>query len=129
MQVTVTTFYAAFFAIMTMVLANIVSAQRAKAHVSILHGDNMQLALWMRRHGNLTENITFAIILMGLSEIKGMPGMWVHAMGVLLILSRFLHIVGLEVDRPAAPLRIMGGVGTQLAMLGGVFFLLWTFFA
>lgn len=128
MEFIITALYAAIFGVLALVLSNIVSAQRAKANISIMHGDNMQLALWIRRHGNLVETIPLALILMGLSETLGMPAMWLHAMGLLLLASRLIHVVGLNTDRPAAPLRIIGGSGTQLAMLGAIGYIFWKYF-
>lgn len=41
MNFPVTSLYAALFTLLVIVLANIVSAQRGNAGISILHGDNM----------------------------------------------------------------------------------------
>ena len=112
----ITALYAAIFTVFVVVLANVVSAQRARAKVSILHGDDMKLALWMRRHGNLVENIPLALILMGLCEANGLSGPWLHAMGIVLIVGRLAHVVGLNVTNPAAPLRIAGGAAGFLVV-------------
>lgn len=124
----ITALYATIFTVFVVVLANVVSAQRARAKVSILHGDDMKLALWMRRHGNLVENIPLALILMGLCEANGLPGPWLHAMGIVLIVGRLAHVMGLNATNPAAPLRIVGGVLTQLAMVAAAGFLLVAYF-
>ncbi|HWU18531.1 MAG TPA: MAPEG family protein [Devosia sp.] len=124
----ITALYAAIFTVFVVVLANVVSAQRARAKVSILHGDDMKLALWMRRHGNLVENVPLALILMGLCEANGLPGPWLHAMGIVLIVGRLAHVVGLNATNPAAPLRIAGGMLTQAAMLGAAGFLVVGYF-
>lgn len=124
----ITSLYAAILALGFMVLSNIVSAQRGKTHVSILHGDDMNLALWMRRHGNLAENLPLALILMAMAEIGGLGATWLHVMGIVLVLARISHAVGLSVDRHLTALRLIGGVSTQLVMLGAVVFLLWSQF-
>ena len=124
----ITSLYAAIFTVLVVVLASIVSANRARAKVSILHGDDMTLALWMRRHGNLVENIPLALLLMGLCEASGATTLWLHAFGIVLIVARLLHVVGLSVDNPAAPLRIAGGALTQLPMLAAAGWLVWMYF-
>jgi uncharacterized membrane protein YecN with MAPEG domain len=124
----ITSLYAAIFTVFVIVLASIVSANRARAKVSILHGDDMVLALWMRRHGNLIENIPLALILMGLCEANGLGAMWLNALGIVLIVGRLMHAVGLTVDNPAAPLRIAGGALTQLPMLAAAGWLVWLHF-
>ena len=128
MSFPVTSLYAALFTLLVIVLANIISARRGKAGVSILHGDDMTLALWIRRHGNLVENLPIALILMGLCEASGLPQLWLHAMGIVLIVARLSHLIGLNADNPAAPLRIIGGAGTQFAMLGAAGWLIWSLF-
>ena len=91
---TVTSIYAAIFAMMAIGLANIVSAKRGKANVAILHGGDMNLALWIRRHGNFLENVRLALILMGLAEARGLPVPWLHAMGGVLTMARLSHAAG-----------------------------------
>ncbi|HTV67262.1 MAG TPA: MAPEG family protein [Rhizobiaceae bacterium] len=124
----VTSLYAAILTIAVIVLANVVSAKRAGAGVSILHGDDMNLALWIRRHGNLVENAPLALILMGLCEANGLSALWLNTMGIVLVVSRLLHVVGLSVERLTSPLRIAGGAGTQLVMIVAAGFLIWSRF-
>lgn len=122
----ITSIYAALVAILFIVLANIVSYHRARTGISILHGTDILLATWIRRHGNLAEAAPLALILMGLTEVAGATAPWLHAMGGALVLSRLLHVAGLDAVNAKSPLRIAGGVGTQLSMAGAVGFLLWT---
>lgn len=126
MTLHVTAFYAAILTILVLVLATIVSSRRGSTGISILDGGDATLALWMRRHGNLVENAPLALILMGLAESNGLSATWLHAMGVALVVTRLVHIVGLDATNPRAPLRIVGGVGTHLAMLGAAGYLLAT---
>ncbi|MDB5507496.1 MAG: hypothetical protein JWR75_2134 [Devosia sp.] len=123
-----TALYAPLLTILVLVLATLVTMKRVETGVSILHGDNMDLALSIRRHGNLVENLPLALILMGLCEARGLPPLWLHVMGILLVVARLTHAVGLSSTNPATPLRIAGGAGTQLAMLGAIVFLLWSQF-
>lgn len=126
MSFQITVLYASIFTIMAIVLSNMVSSVRADANISILHRDNQKLALRMRRHGNFIESIPLAIILMGLVETQGIGSVWLHGMGVLLIAARLAHIFGLDAEKTMSPLRLAGGIGTQLAMVGAVGYLLWT---
>lgn len=120
----VTSFYASLLTLLVLVLANIVTARRAKTGISILHGDDMTLALWIRRHGNLVENLPLALILMGLSEARGMEQLWLHAVGAVLVVGRLAHVAGLSITDVRAPLRIVGGLLTQLPMLAMAVYLL-----
>ena len=119
---TVTSIYAAIFAMMAIGLANIVSAKRGKANVAILHGGDMNLALWIRRHGNFLENVPLALILMGLAEARGLPVPWLHAMGGVLTMARLSHAAGLNVSNAKHPLRLLGGIATQAAILAAAIY-------
>jgi uncharacterized protein len=121
----VTSLYAPLLALLLIVLSNIVSAQRARYRVSIGDGGEAGLLLWIRRHGNLAESLALALLLMALAEARGLPAPWLHGMGVLLVVARLLHVIGLNPTNPAAPLRIAGGVGTYLSMLIAIVWLLW----
>ncbi len=121
----VTSIYAAVFAMMAIVLANIVSAKRGKANIAILHGDDMNLALWIRRHGNFIENVPLALILMALAEARGLPAPWLHAMGGVLTTARLSHAVGLNGRNAKHPLRLLGGIATQAAILAAAIYLVW----
>jgi uncharacterized protein len=46
-------------------------------------------------------------------------------MGIVFLAARAAHLAGLSVDKVTAPLRLAGGIGTQLTMLGAVTYLLW----
>lgn len=121
----VTARYAALVALGVILLANVVSARRGRAGISILHGDDLGLALTIRRHGNLIENAPLMLILMGLCEASGLAAPWLHAMGLLFLAARAAHAAGLSAEHLMAPLRLAGGIGTQVAMLGAVGYLLW----
>lgn len=126
MTFAVTSFYASILTIAVIVLAILVSAKRGQTGISILDGGNSDLAVSMRRHGNFVENVPLALLLMALCEARGLGVTWLHTIGVVLLAGRALHVIGLDAVRPAAPLRIIGTVATQLSMLGAVVFLLWS---
>lgn len=126
MNFPVTSLYAAGFTVLVAVLSNIVSAKRGKANIAILHGDDMNLAVWIRRHGNLVETIPLALILMGLAEARDLAPYWLHVAGIVLVVARLLHAVGLDGVNPKGVLRIAGGVGTQATTLALAGYLLWS---
>ena len=78
----------------------------------------------MRRHGNFTENIPIALILMGLVEANGGSAMFLHVIGIVLVLARIAHPIGLRHDTTTHPLRVIGAAGTILpiVVLAGVAF-------
>jgi uncharacterized protein len=126
MTLQVTSLYASILAIAAMVLAVIVSTKRGKYGVSILDGGYPELALWIRKHGNFAEAVPFALFMMAIAELRGMPAVWLHVVGLLLLISRAAHVYGLSNDNPTEPFRIAGAVGTHLTVLGAVAYLAWS---
>lgn len=120
-----TAIYAIIIVLLAMVLGARVSILRAKTKISILHGDNMQLAERMRMHANLTESAPLALILMGLVEMNGASPAWLHAIGICLVAGRVIHPFGIVHDNPAALARGIGSGLTSLSMLVAMAFLLW----
>jgi uncharacterized protein len=125
MTLATTSLYAAILTVIMIALSSSVSARRGKAGISILHGDDMGLALAIRRHGNFTENVPMALILIVLAELNGAPGGLLHGCGLMLVASRIAHPIGLSVENASAPLRIAGGALTTLSMLAAIGFLGW----
>lgn len=94
-----------------------VSVQRGKTAAGLGDGGDAILLQRIRQHGNLAENAPMALILLGLAEAQGAPVAWSWASAAILIAARLIHPFGIRHDQPANPLRIVGSVGTSLAML------------
>ena len=114
MLVPITGLYAALLTVVGLTLMVRVARMRARTGVSILHGDDMDLALAVRQHGNFIETVPLALILMGLVEANGANSILLHANGIVLLLARIAHPIGLRLDRADHPLRAVGAVGTVL---------------
>ena len=122
----VTSLYASILAVAAIVLSIIVSAKRGKYGVAIMDGGYPELTLWIRRHGNFAEAVPLALFMMALAEARGMTAMWLHLIGILLLISRLAHVCGLSHENPTEPLRIAGTVGTHFTILGAVAYLAWS---
>jgi uncharacterized membrane protein YecN with MAPEG domain len=125
----VTALYAALLGLLTLVLAAMVSMQRAKYKQSISDGGHPDLSLAIRRHGNLIEYLPLFLILLGLCEARGMSTTWLHVLGIVFLLSRIAHVVGLHPTNGVTPARGIAVIGTDLAILATILYLLWTQFA
>ena len=125
MTLAITPIYAAILGLMLIVLSYAVTAKRITSGISLLHGEDMNLAVRIRRHGNFIENVPMALILMALAELAAAPALLLHGAGVLLVLSRVLHPVGLKVGEGAEAFRIAGGMGTTLAQLLAIGWIGW----
>jgi uncharacterized membrane protein YecN with MAPEG domain len=113
----ITSAYAAVLGLIAIILSFHVIQLRAKTKVSLLDGDNNTLKERIRRHGNFTEYVPLALILMAFAEAGGATSGWLHVIGAILLVSRLIHPFGIKHDNGAAPARVLGAAGTQVAML------------
>ena len=127
MALPITALYAGVLAVFALVLSARAGGFRGKSGISVLYGDplNMELAERVRVHQNFLEYVPMAIIIMGLLEINGGGSTFLHSMGVVLIIARIAHAVGLKHDNMAHPGRVIGAGGTALMTLIAAVYLLW----
>jgi uncharacterized membrane protein YecN with MAPEG domain len=73
----------------------------------------------VRRHGNFTEWVPFALILMAACELNGLASSYLHTAGAILVCARVLHPLGIRRDVMPQPLRAAGAMltfGVALAL-------------
>jgi uncharacterized protein len=108
----VTAFTAGLIIIMQMALLFSVVRARRRARQSIGDGDNQQLLLAIRRHGNFAENAGIFIACFTLLEITGGAGTGFVLMCAGFVLGRISHVVGLSMKQTVNPFRVGGIVLT-----------------
>lgn len=113
----ITALYAGILGVLSLVLGFGAGSLRGKTGISIGDGGNTQLLLAMRRHGNFTEYVPLALILIGLLELAEVNAIALHVMGAGLVLARVLHAVGLKADSIEDINRAIGAGGTALITL------------
>ncbi|MDE0054694.1 MAG: MAPEG family protein [Gammaproteobacteria bacterium] len=114
MIVPITALYAALLVAVLVCLTTRIGLLRAKTRISILDGGNDRVAVEMRRHGNFAEHVPLILVLMAIVEINGGSPVFLHVVGIALVICRVAHPLGLHRDRVQAPLRLVGAVGTSL---------------
>lgn len=119
MALPITALYAAALGLLMVALAAHVIMLRGQTSISINDGGNTALAERIRRHGNFTENVPMALILMGLAESGGTDAPWLHAVGGLLLAGRLVHPFGISAANAALPARIAGQSMTLLSIVVG----------
>ena len=127
MIVPITALYAGVLALIVGVLGFQVGSTRSRVGISILHGDDMDLAEKIRRHANFTENVPLALILMAVLELNGTSAALLHGLGLALVLARIAHPIGLHHDNMRHPLRAVGAGGTFLVTLIAALTAIWQF--
>ncbi len=126
-NVLITAFYAALLAIVVTALGFQIGPMRLATGISILHGDNLELAERIRRHANFTENVPLALILMAAIEIDGASATLLHVLGIGLVVARIAHPLGLHHDNIRHPLRPVGAFGTLIVTLVAAGVAVWQF--
>ena len=120
----ITGIYASLLAIVMIVLSFRVSMLRAQSDIPMLHGENIQLAEWVRRHGNFTENAPMGLILMGIVEAFGASFLLLNVIGGTLLVGRIVHPFGIAAKDENKLARGAGALLTAISMLICVVFIL-----
>ncbi len=117
MGLTITALYAGILAIMLMALSIWVITRRGKHKVGIGDGGNPDMQRAMRVQGNFVEYVPICLILIAVLESTNASAYGLHALGVVLVLSRGLHAIGLAGSAGTSVGRFIGTVGTFTVLL------------
>jgi len=90
---------------------------RRRFKIGIGSGENELLAKAIRVHGNFSEYVPLAVILLACYEINGASAIMVHAVGSILVLGRVLHSIGLNKTVGVSQQRVFGMLSTFLVIL------------
>jgi uncharacterized membrane protein YecN with MAPEG domain len=123
--VKITAFYAGLLALLFLFLSARTITYRRAQQVEIGDGGNRELLRRVRVHGNFAEYVPLGLVLMGLSESLGLPGLGLNAMGITLLVGRLAHAWALSQSPHVLPLRVFGVTATLLALAGGALACLW----
>ncbi len=95
MTLPLTGLYASLLGLLYLGLAINIIRLRRKFKVGIGDGDNKILAQAIRVHGNFSEYVPVALILLASYELNDASVMMLHALGAALVVGRVLHAIGL----------------------------------
>jgi len=110
--------YAGLLSIIYTFLLFLVITRRIKNRISLGEGEDSYLRPFIRAHANFVETVPFALFLIFLAEYQGVSLYVIHASGLLLLIGRVLHPIGiLKHDYNAGKLRTIGMVMTLCAIL------------
>ena len=128
MLVPIAALYAGLLALVGLVLGAGSGWLRAKTGVSLGGGDNPQQLVAFRRHGNFSEWVPLALILIAVLELNGVSATPLHAFGATLFLARIAHPLGLKPDTTSSLPRAVGAAATALVVLVAAVWAITTFF-
>jgi uncharacterized protein len=101
MQLSVTAMVAAACAILLLILAIDTIRHRLRAKVAFGDGGDARLTSASRAHGNLAEHAPIVLIMLGLLEFNNADHAVLWWIGVVFLLGRISHAIGLYA--PSAP--------------------------
>lgn len=103
-----TALYAALLALFYIVMSFKVVSKRRKYQVGIGSNGEMALERAIRVHGNFAEYAPFALLLMFLAEYSGLAPLYIHILGIALIIGRFSHAWGVRQVKEPLGFRVAG---------------------
>jgi uncharacterized membrane protein YecN with MAPEG domain len=110
--------YAGLMGLLLIALSVQVVRARRRFRVGLGTGTEEGMQQAVRVQANFTEYVPFAVLLLVLAEITGLPAVAVHGTGVLLVVSRLLHAAGLSSSPGRSFGRFYGTAGSWLVIIG-----------
>lgn len=94
-SVQITSTYAALLGLMFVAITLRVALFRNANRLSLGDGGDKNFAKLIRGHGNFTETVPLALILIALLELQGATPITLHTLGAALLIGRVLHYLQL----------------------------------
>jgi uncharacterized protein len=110
-------FYAGILGLLLIALSAQVVLARRRYRVGLGAGSEAGLQQAIRVQANFVEYVPFAVILLVLAELTGLPVPALHGAGVLLVASRALHAIGLTQSPGRSFGRFYGTAGTWFVIV------------
>ena len=110
--VPITALYASVLALLMLVLALRIIRLRWKLRVGIGDGGDKAMSRAIRVHGNATEYVPIVLLLLLVAELNHASSTLLHACGIVFVVARILHALGLGRSIGASWERMAGTVGT-----------------
>ena len=112
-----TALYAALLALMFVVLSIKVIGKRRQFQVGIGTNGEALLERAVRVHANFAEYVPFALLLMFLAEYSGLAPLYLHILGITLLVGRLSHAWGVRQLKEPLKFRVFGMLLTFSVLL------------
>ena len=116
MMLNIVPIYAAVLAVLFLALSVRVIIARRSQLVGFGAPENSDLQRRVRIHANFAEYAPFALLLLGMAELRGADPVWLHVGCASLLVGRLAHAVGLSRQSTDDVGRILGMTGSQTAI-------------
>lgn len=117
MHLPVTLLYAAVLGLLFVVLTFNVLRWRVNSIVDPTRYDSAKADRVARVQGNFSESVPLALILIAGLELNGAPALLLHGLGILLVVARLSHAIGMTRKPLISVGRILGIQATLMMLL------------
>jgi len=107
-----TALYAAILGLFFLLLSVNVVAKRRRFQVGIGSKGELSLERAIRVHANFAEYVPIALLLMFLAEYSGLAAIYLHILGITLLVGRLSHAWGVRQLKEPFKFRVFGMVLT-----------------
>ena len=117
-DISITLLFAAIFGFLHVIFTLRVGNYRFKSKISLGDDGDRELLKRIRAHGNFTENVPIALLLILLNDLDGAEDNTLMLMGSTLLIARLTHyltIVTVRLPWILRPLSMLGTLGTIIA--------------
>lgn len=108
--------FTALHILLMLLLAWRVVARRRSAKIGLGTGGDYVLERAIRAHGNFSEYVPLALLMLALLELSGLDAPWIWAFGAMLLIGRLLHAQGLSRKSGTSFGRFYGTLFTWIAL-------------
>ena len=112
-----TALYAGILAILFIVLSIRVITRRNQYQVAIGSDGQVLLERAIRVQANFAEYVPFALLLMFLAEYSGLASLYLHILGIALLVGRLSHAYGVSQQQEPLKFRVFGMILTFTVLL------------
>lgn len=125
MLLSISPLFAGLLIVLQVFMTAFVGLYRVKSGIEFLDGGNVTMTRRMRAHGNFTETVPIAVLVMVLAELSGAPALLLWSGGFVLLAGRMMHAYSI-VKHGTSPARAIGMFLTVLPMTVFGTFLVWS---
>jgi hypothetical protein len=119
MMLAITGTYAAALTGLYLLLSARVILFRREHRINLGDGNDPEMLRRVRAHANFAEYAPLGIVLLAIAELQGEASLWLHLLGLMLLVGRLLHGVNFTFALKSMQMRVGGMVLTLLALALG----------
>jgi uncharacterized membrane protein YecN with MAPEG domain len=123
----ITGLYAALLTLLILGLAVRVILARRRTSIGLGDGGDRSIACAIRAHGNATEYVPLALILLLVLELNQTLPLLLHVFGIALVVGRIVHAFGLSGAPGYSAGRVTGAAITLVVTAAMALMLIWQY--